>query len=501
MAAILTRNSVLAAIVEVTEGTPVSPTAAGQYIPLQDDFTMEPAFEQLENAEMKASIGMSKSITGSENPTASFSHYLKHSGVEGTAPQLDEVLTAAFGTETILATEHDTIAASTTSVIKVNTGEGASHLRGSALLIKDSTNGYSIRPVHSVSTDDLTLGFKVDSAPAIGVNLGKHVTYSPANTGHQALTLWQYAGNGGATQTMSGARPTELGIQFQAGQLINMNLSFEGLEYYFNPIEITASTKYLDWTDDDGTLAATVATGFYKDPHELADAIATALNGASTETYTCTYSNTAGTFTIATSTSSVLTIKWNTGANTANSIASKIGFSTAADSSAALTYTGSAISFAAPQTPSYDSADPLVAKSNLCFIGDQTDNTCIKANNVQFTMSLPRAVIESICAESGRSGSVFQSREVTVQVDALIEQYDADKFKRYRSNSDTRFAYIFGEKSGGNWVAGKCGCLYIPTATISSFSLTDNEGLYNLSMEIKAYVDSSGNGEVYLSFV
>lgn len=504
MTNIVNRASVLGIKVETTEGTPVAPAGATDFIAIQDDFDMSAQFDALENAELRNSIGRGKSITGGENPTVSMSHYLRHSGVEGTAPNYGKLLKAAFGNEDVEGTEYNTVSSSTTSVIKVDTGEGATFRRGQALLIKDSTNGYSIRPVHSISSDDLTIGFQVASAPAVGVNLGKAVTYYPAESDHPSYTLWHYLGNGGATQMMAGGKVTEASLEFNAGELVNGSYSVEGLSYYFNPIEITSSTKYIDWTDDDGTFAAAVTVKMYKDPHDLASAIQTAMRTASPgETATVTYSNTTGKFTIL-STGTLLTLKWNTGTNTANSIASKIGFSTAADNSGTVAttgYTGSALSFAAAYTPTYDSSDPLVAKNNEVLLGDSDDTTAIAASSVSFKLSNTRAVKGSVSAESGRSGSLFSAREATVTVKTLLDKYEADKFRKFRENEDTRFLYNFGTKSGGNWVAGKCGCLYLPTATITSFDLQDQDGLVALEMELKAYVDSSGNGEVYLSFV
>jgi hypothetical protein len=304
----------------------------------------------------------------------------------------------------------------------------------------------------------------------------------------------------------AGNRVTELGITFTAGELINQTYSFEGLEYYWNPIEITASNKYIDFDDGGGEENVSVTEDFYKDPHELAAAIETAMEGATADDITVTYGNTTGKYTIA-SDGGTLSLLWKTGTHGADNsddhIGSTIGFSDAADDTLAVTYTSdTAIDLSSPQTPSYDSdSDPLVAKNNVCLIGDADDNTCFAASNVEFTMSNTRTTIDSICAESGRSGSLITAREVTVSVTALLEQYEADKFRKFRENEDTRFAYIFGTKSAGNWVAGKCGCLYIPTGTITSFSITDSDGLVTLEMELRAYVDSDGNGEVYLSFV
>jgi hypothetical protein len=503
MANIQTRSSVLAIVPEVTEGIPVNPSAATQYTALQDDFSMEPAIDVLDNAELKNSLGMSKSILGLENPTASFSHYLRHSGTEGTAPDYNDLLKAAFGSEVVAGTEYDTTSSSTTAVVKMPGGEGANFQRGQALLIKHADKAWEIRPIHSVSTDDLNLGFVLANAPASGVDTGLSCSYIPTEASHQTLTIHHYLGNGGAYQMMAGARVTELGIEFPAGELINASFSLEGTAYYFDPITIAAADVYLDFTDDNGTYAATVAAGTYKDPHQLADAIAAALNAAdSAETFTCVYSNSTGKFTIATSTSALLSLLWNTGTNAANTIGDKIGFSVAANDTGATTYTSdSAVSFASPYTPTLDSADPLAAKDNRVMIGDSTDMACFSASSVSFSMSLPKTDILSTCATTGKAGSVINSREVTVSISALLSQFDADKFRRFRENDDTRFAYVFGSKTGSNWTAGKCGCLYIPNATISSFALSDADGLVQIDMELKAYVETAGVGEVYLSFV
>src|SRR5262245_27097303 len=118
---ILTRASVVAVRQESTEGTLIVPSAATQYIPIEDDFAMSPAFDSLENAELKNSLGPGKPIQGLENPSASFSLYLKHSGTSGSAPNYSIFLASAFGEVDDAGVEHDTVSSSTTSVIKVDT--------------------------------------------------------------------------------------------------------------------------------------------------------------------------------------------------------------------------------------------------------------------------------------------------------------------------------------------------------------------------------------------
>lgn len=500
MASISTRASVLAVLEESTEGTPVAPSATGDYVALQDDFSMAPEFETLENAELRNSIGASKPILGLENPTVSFSHYLRHSGVEGTAPEFNLLLKAAFGAEDVEGTEYDIAATGTTSVLNVGGGEGANFRRGQALLIKDGTNGYAIRPVHSIATDALTLGFNLTTAPATGVNLGKAVTYYPTNSAHPSLSLWHYLGNGGAVQLMSGGRVVSTDITIEAGQLINASYSLEGTAFYFDPIVLTSSNNKLDFNDGGGEENATIAAGVYKDPHQLAEAIQTAMNTLSSG-FTVTYSDTTGKFTLVKA-SGTFSLLWNTGANTAQTIGTKLGFLVAADDSGVLTYTSdNAQTLSSPQTATFDSADPLAAKDNVVFIGDNDDNVCFGPSSVSISMGTPKTDILSVCEVSGKAGSIINERTIEIEVTALLNQYDVDKWRRFRAGSDTRFMYNFGTKSGGNWVAGKCGCIYCPTAVISAFEITDEDGLATLNMTLTAYVDSSGNGEFYISFV
>lgn len=505
MSSILTRASVLAIVEETTEGTPVLPTLTTQYTAVQDDFTIAPAFDVLTNAELKNSIGAGKPILGAENPTASMSHYLRASGVVAQAPDYGEFLKSTFGTVTIASTEYDTVASSTTSVIKVDTGEGASFQRGEALLIKDATNGYRIRCIDSISSDNLTIGFQVPTAPGTGVNLGKAVLYYPVNTGHPTLTLWYYLGNGGAIEMMAGCRVVDASFSFTAGDLINGSYSIEGISFYYNPVSILSSTRFIDFTDDDGTWAASVTVKMYKDPYELAQALQDAMLAANPlKTPTVTYLDASGKYLIKT-TGTLLSLLWNTGTNTANSIATKVGFTTAADSTGTAATTGytspNAVVLSSPQTPAYDSADPLSAKDNEVMLGDTADYICFKASSVTADIATPKTDILDICQVSGKSGSIIAQRTATVSVQALLEQYDVQDWKRFRAGDSVKFQYSFGIKSGGNWVAGKCGAWYMPTATITSFSVTDNNGLANVSLELTGYVNATGEGEVFCNFL
>lgn len=505
MADIITRSSVLAIKEEVTEGTAVAPTAGTDAVALQPDFSMEPGIEVITNDELRASIGQTKPLLGNEAPTASFSHYLRASGVAGQAPNFGLLLKSFFGASSAQVTERDTVASSTVSLIKVDTGEGAEFERGEPLLIQDATNGFSVRHVDSVSTDDLTINFNLANAPASGVLVGQSVLYKPANTGHIPLSLWHYLGNGGKIQMMSGSKVTGFDIDVTSGQLINASFSLEGKEFFVNPILITSSTRYLDWTDDDGTFAAAVTAGWYKTPQALASALQSAMNAtASTETATVTYSNSTGKFTIKT-TGTVLTLKWNTGANTANTIGTKLGFSVAADDSGTAATTGyisdNAQSLAFPYTASYDSADAVVAKGVEVMFGSATDTTCFGAISASISASNTRVIKQDLCETSGQAGSIITGREVSVAITARLSQYDSGKFDDYINATEKKFQLTFGPKSGTNWTKGSICSVYMPNCSITEYAVDDADGLAILNMTATAFVDDSGNGEFYIGLV
>jgi len=495
MASIQTRNSVLAIVKETTEGTPKAPTLASDYVALQDDFSMEGGFETLSSAELRNSLGVAKSIIGAESPTASLSHYFRASGVEGQAPGYGLLLEASLGSKSVASTEYDTVSGSTTSLIKVGVGEGANFSRGQSLLIKDATNSYRVRFVDSVATDDLALSFVTPVATPAAVNLGRSVCYRPTNDNHPTLTLWHYLGQGGALQAMAGSRVTSASFDISAGELINASYSLEGVGYYFDPIEVVAGSNVIHFDIGGSPLSATIPAQLYKTPIELADAVATGMTAAAGTTIGCTYSNTLGKYAV-TKASGTLAIDWLTGAN---SIGATMGFT--ADDTGALAYTSDvALDFSSPQNPSFDSADPLAAKDNEVMLGTQDEYACFKASTVNMTIDTPKADIPSVCAASGKIGSIIQSREVTITVSALLEQYDAKQFERFRNGTEVKFQYTAGQKSGGNWIAGKVAALYSPTATISAFSVSDADGLAQLDLELKAFVNANGEGEVYVAF-
>jgi acylphosphatase len=622
-----TRNSRLAIVSKSTEGTLTAPSAGTQFIPLQPGFTFVPNVETIQNEEIRGSIGVAKSIQGIESPQSSVSEYLKHSGVEGTAPNWGALLASLMGQEnlfydpfvvsalndklnftdddgTVTATvavgtyttpqalatavtaamnaangakvatcvyneltgkfkitstgtvlsllwktgangsdntdthigtllgyddsANDTgtaagtgyiadlatsgiesvlTAGSTVSNLVANAAPG-SIAKGSAVLVKDGTNGYSIRAIDTVSSVNLTPSFNLENAPATGVKLGQCVNYTPLNSGHPVLDLWMYRGNGGDIEAIKDSRVVEMTMTVDVGQIINMAFSLEGNQFLMNPIEVVTGNKYLDFTDQDGTVAAAVPTGWYRSPVELAAAVQAAMRAVSARLPVVTYNSTgssAGKFTISCG-GSTLSLLWKTGGhgsdNTDDHIGTLLGFADTANKTGSLTYDSTSVqSWASSYTPSFDNNDPMVAKDMEFLVGDTAsyESACIQSASIKVTNT--KKNVRCINAESGVDGSVINKRDVEITVVAQLQRHDVDKFDRFINNSTIKAQFNFGVKSGGNWVAGKCGCVYAPNASVSSYQHGDDDGLVTMEYTIKPFVDASGNPEVYVNFL
>lgn len=106
---------------------------------------------------------------------------------------------------------------------------------------------------------------------------------------------------------------------------------------------IDSTNNKLDFDEGGSEITATITSATYT-PTTLAAEIKTQLDASTgAGTYTVTYSTSTGKWTISVSGAATFNIRWNTGTNTATSIGPTIGFPTAANSTGALTYTGSLV--------------------------------------------------------------------------------------------------------------------------------------------------------------
>lgn len=493
----LNRASTYAIKKETTIGAYNAPAVGADFIPLRPKNELKYEPEQLSSDEILNDIGAAKGFTGKEKVSGSLSAYLRHSGVEGQEPQLGVLYESCLGTKHVATVEYSTVAGSTANIIKVGAGEGLNYVVGQAVLVKNGV-GYEIRNVSSISGDFLTLNFSLVSTPAAGLALGKAITYIPAAQGHPTFSGTKYIGGGFAKEVSAGNTVTDLTLKMDANGFGEADFSFEGTKYYFNPIVITSSNKYLDISDDEGVAVAIVAEGIYKTPISLADALQVALEALNIETYLVTFSSVTGKFTINTG-SLVLSLLLGTGVNAANSIGPSLGF-TATNKSGALTYTSDNIqTYATSITPAYDSSDAVIIKGAELCIGTQTDNVKIAAQKVTIKVSKKVTDVDSIAEENGVLEKVPTSRSVELTISAVLKKHDVSLLDALLKNSGISAMINAGPKTGGNWVPGKCFNAYLQKCTVSQYT-TAGESFIQANITLKGFVTSTEK-DIFLGFV
>jgi hypothetical protein len=398
--------------------------------------------------------------------------------------------------------ERVTAGGSTISNVVLTAG-AAGYPRGMPMLIKNAV--YEIRPSDgNPSGQNVTMGMDLLNAPGAGLGVGQPIAYIPVNSGHPTLSLWLLVANGGAVEAEAGALINQMDLTVDVGNPLNMAFQAASKLFFLNPVIIDATCNKLDFTDGAGTAAVTLTNKAYRTPIELAVAIQDALNAASADDWVVTYNSRgakAGKFTIA-SNGVTTSLLWNSGGNTAVSIGTKLGYSLLADDTGAHTYDSDVVQVLADTfTPSLDDADPLVAKDMEVLIGDSDSYVSACIQTMSISVGLEISDVKCISAISGVDQKVVKKRTCSIEGTITLEPYDVEFFDSFINNKTKKFLFNFGPKVGGNWVPGKCGMVYSPTATISAVKIGDADGTAIYSITIKPFVDNTGQPEIYLGLV
>lgn len=511
--AFTTRSFVYAFVKEDTEGVLKNPTAA-EFTAVREGTSLTGAVETTVSDEVRNSIGASKSFVTKEAPTGSISKYLKTSGIEGQAPDYSVLIESGIGTVEENATEYLTDTGSTAgdsstrANIKVVSGEEQFFSKGQGLLIKDGVNNYAVRNVYNGITDtNLPLSFNLGVAPASGVGLGKAVFYAPEDTAQPTFSAHAFQASNTASavhQAIAGDRTTSITIDFPANELGAITFEIAGIKYFQDPIEITATNKYIDFTDSSGTVTAELTEDVYQTPIHLADEIASKMTAASAasagDTIAATFGNTTGLFTIE-SDGSVLSLLWLSGTNNANSVATTIGFDNAADDTGALTYTSDNEQTYEPLvTPEFDDAEPQIVRDNMLLLGDFDDYVCFGGQSLSISVATPKTDVPNWCAPSGVDESLTLSREVTVSGTLKFRKHDVERVYKLLKNQTVQLAFTMGQKLAGNWVPGTIVNVYLPEVSLTTDQIADNDGYIVEEFEGTAIVGSNMQ-DIYINML
>jgi hypothetical protein len=502
------KASVFAIKRETTTGELIEPSVGADFIPLRAGFEQTAAFEEIESDELVNDIGASEPSLGKETPTGTHPAYLKGSTVEGQAPEAGLLIESCLGDEIVNATEYSTDAGSTAgnnssrAKLAMAGDEEDNFVTGQGVLIKDLTNGYSVRNVDSVDSagNGLDLNFNLENAPGAGVGLGKAILYRPVSSGFPSFSAWLYSGNGGAVQAMAGCQTSSMTLTFPAGQQAEIEFSYDGTKAFYNPFVIGATNKFIDFVDSGGTKVAILDETSYRTPIDMAEAIVAKMNAVSVDTISSSYDNVSGQFTIS-SDNSPFSLLWNSGANAANTIGDILGYDTSADDTGAQSYTGdNAIDLAAQLVPEFDNASNIVVKNAELMIGDFFDNICVQASNVTITVDRPNVDVDDLCAESGVAEKVAESRTVTMSSTLVMNRYESKRFDSLVKNRTQSIMMNAGPKDGANnWIPGSVVNAFMQNAKITTHNL-GGDTYVTVGLEAKGFV-SSDKKDLFINFL
>jgi len=488
-----TRSEVAALKEETVSGTLQALTAGSEFIAIREGFSMSSEPETVETDTKTGSIGKSAPINVGENPAGSCPLYNKHSGVEGQEPEFGILIESALGDKTVTGTAPVLDTSSTVGALEIASGTVEA---GMSVMIKDATNGYSIRPVSDLTGTTATLAFNLGNAPAAAVTLGKPVLYKPANEQPTFSAYnFQAATSADWRQAQSGCRTTSLSFELPARDLGGLTAEFESKSFFWGYFEITAANDDFSVTDDTGAFTGSITQKVYKTAMALASELETKMNAAGSDVFTCVYSSSTGKFTI-TGDGAVLTLT----CSAANSVFAGIGFG-AIDLTGATTYTAAtAISYDAPYTPSFDVVDPNVIVNNELFIGDATDNICRKGVTASLSISTPKSNVLSICAENGVVETLINERTAEFTSTIILAPYEVALFDKMINNTTVKLVFNGGAKdNAGNWMPGRCFSLYMANAKIKAVK-TEQDGYSTIELTATAFV-SNTEQDVYITYL
>lgn len=495
-----TRSSVLAIKKETETGKLVEP-AAEDFIPLREGFSFTFATEALESDELVNSIGRSKPQIGRETPTASLPVYLKGSGTEGEPPEYGLLIESGMGSENIISTERS-ITAGTTKSVTLATGEGINYQKGTALLIKDSVNGWSIRNVLTKSSDLLNLNFDLENAPAASVKLGKPIHYAPKTSGHPKFSahLYQSSEDSLYHQAMAGGQVTSMPFDFPANDFASATFEFGGLGAFYNPVTIVSGRTAVEFNDG-AAITVNLDPGIYKTPQALARHVQLKMRASESSGTNCVveFVELEGKFRISGS-SDTFTLDTDQ-ASVDGGALGILGFTEDQTTTGNTSYTAAnKFSFAPSVTPAYDSANKFVVKGAELFIGKANEILCRPATVANFTVSVPKTDVPSICEPSGFADSVINEREVVFTTTIVLAKYESSFFDRFVNNEDFQVMFNIGLKEGGNWKPGNCMNIFLPQANVTALPIEDSDGYQVMNLEATASA-STGQEDCHINFL
>lgn len=242
---VVTNESTIALVEELTEGTYVAPSTGADYVEvLSEGLELNKGREELTRDVLGGSVESEASRVGISDVTGSIPTEYKASKTAGNAPQSLDVLMKSLlggkrqGSALISGSGH------TSTVIQMPDTTGIN--KHDMVLVKES-GAYEVRPVKEVITDtSIELGFALDNgAPSDLVEIEAFTTYYHDTSNSVTFSAEHNLGSQAIKQKARGLRAVSGAIEnWTVGQLPTMNFSVQGLDIDRVDEDATASPDF-----------------------------------------------------------------------------------------------------------------------------------------------------------------------------------------------------------------------------------------------------------------
>ena len=229
---VVTNESTVALVAEVTEGTYVAPSASTDYVEVLEGAEFNKTREELTRNTLGGSVEAEASRVGIAEATGTVGVELKASETEGDATQsLDVLMKSLLGGKRQITADQTSDAATHTDTV-IDFADTSDFSVGDIVLIKEA-GAYEVRPIASIQADtSITLAFALDNgAPSSEVVIAQATNYFSDTSNAITFSAEHNLGTQAIKQKVRGLRAASGSISnWSVGQLPQMEFGLQGLD-------------------------------------------------------------------------------------------------------------------------------------------------------------------------------------------------------------------------------------------------------------------------------
>jgi len=490
MAYVSAKTTVLYVTEEVTEGTPVNPSAGNQAVSiLSDGFELNGEKELVERNNLTSSIAKALPRVGIKTAAGSIGVEAKAALVAGAAPEADSLFKAAFGGKRSLASTVTSGTSHATNSIKLTLGADSNFLAGDIIMLKDSNLGYHVTPITAVVASVAASNFiqgsvgRLTFTADVPGTTGNSITVELASGGTAGSEAVTVVGNDIEVAIETGVSTaaqikTALDNSVAAAALINTVVTTAGV------METAAAVTLAGGTD--GSLTPLVPTSI------------AASNGTVIEKFTQYFGANSGHPSLTLTSFHEDAIKIQAGGCKVSSL-SLDSFETGQIPSFSFGIQGQSYEetlAVSGLVSSFDGATPPLVLAACVY----KDGVAIPVNAVTLSVENTLARVTSTCSPNGIIALRETERTISGSMTPYMDTTSVDLFNDFDENTEfSLFLHMQNPITNGK---KEVVALYLPHCIITALPKADQDGLLTYALEFSAGPSSTGVGsDIHLSFI